>query len=157
MTEPNRSNAPKPNHASAPGDGVRLAPGILVTPDVLRFSFVRSGGPGGQNVNKVATKAELRVRLSDLPLDRHTLDRLPKLAGRRLTSEGELLISAESTRSQLRNREECLLKLRDLLVQAMFRPKPRKRTKPSRGAIERRLQAKRERSDAKKRRNWSEE
>jgi ribosome-associated protein len=142
---------------SVSGQSMEVAPGVLVRPDAVRFSFSRSGGPGGQNVNKVATKAELRIRVEDLPLDEHARLRLPKLAGRRLTSDGELVISSESTRSQLRNREDCLVKLRDLLVHAMVRPKRRKKTRPSRGAVERRLQAKRERSDAKKRRGWSDE
>lgn len=129
--------------------GIEVAPGLALPADRLRFSFIQSSGPGGQNVNKRATKAELRLWLRDLPLAEDALERLATLAGRRLTEEGELLITSEEHRSQIRNKTECMERLRDLILQAQVRPKRRKRTRPSRGSIERRLAEKRKTSERK--------
>ena len=134
--------------ANSPG-GVELAPGIRVPADRVRFSFVSSGGPGGQNVNKRATKAELRIFLADLPLHAEALERLAGLAGQRVTDDGELVITADEHRSQGRNKAECLDRLRDLIVRAKVRPRKRKPTKPTRGARERRLATKRKVSEKK--------
>ncbi len=142
---------------------------MSVPPDVLRFSYTRSGGPGGQNVNKVATKAVLRVAVRDLGLAPWAERRLASLAGSRLVgvdedggtdeeagedqaAPGELLLTSEEYRSQKRNREACMAKLRELLVEALARPKVRRKTKPSRGAVERRLRDKRETGEKKERR-----
>ncbi len=133
--------------------GVEIAPGVRVPPTALRFSYVSSSGPGGQNVNKRATKAVLRVSLGDLPLGERARDRLARLAKGWLAGEdGELVIQADEHRSQRRNRDACLERLRELIVRAMARPKPRIATRPGRGAIERRLRAKRERAEKKRRR-----
>lgn len=129
--------------------GIGLAPGVRVPPEALVFSFASSSGPGGQNVNKRATKAELRVRMADLPLPADALERLASLAGRRLTDAGEIVIAADEFRSQVRNRDACLERLRELIVRAMVRPRARRKTKPGRGAVERRLQEKRHRSERK--------
>lgn len=137
--------------------GIEVAPGVAAPADALRFSFVQSGGPGGQNVNKRATKAELRVRLSDLPLAEDARERLATLAGRRLTDEGELLITSEEHRSQVRNRAECMERLRELVVQAQVRPRRRRRTRPSRGSVERRLEEKKQTSERKRSRRASPE
>ncbi|MBX3358288.1 MAG: aminoacyl-tRNA hydrolase [Phycisphaeraceae bacterium] len=137
---------------SAPGSGVTLAPGVSVPGDAVRFAFSRSGGPGGQNVNKVATKAELRIALGVLSISPSARHRLIALAGRRLTDAGDLVIVSESERSQGRNRDECLSKLRDLLVRAMAEPKVRRRTRPTKGSKERRLREKKARGEIKKRR-----
>lgn len=153
---------------AGPVGGVQLAPGITVPAAALRFSFARSSGPGGQNVNKLATKAELRVALADLPLSDRARRRLTGLAGKRLVGEaaaesggeaggagaaaGEVVIVSQSERSQARNRAECMEKLRELLVRAMAEPKVRRKTRPTRGSVERRLEAKKTRSDVKKRR-----
>ena len=143
----------------APAEGVEIAPGVAVPAAALRFSFARSSGPGGQNVNKLATKAELRVSLADLPLPDRARRRLATLAGSRLVGDdaaqpeaGEVLIVSQSERSQARNRAECLEKLRDLLVRAMAEPKVRRKTRPSRGSVERRLEAKKSRGEIKRRR-----
>jgi ribosome-associated protein len=130
--------------------GIELAPGIRVPESALAFSFASSSGPGGQNVNKRATKAELRIRLADLPLPPDAAPRLAALAGRRLTDDGELVISSDEQRSQMQNRAACLERLRELLVRALARPKRRRPTRPSRGSIERRLEAKRTASDRKR-------
>ena len=119
----------------------------------MRWQYARSRGPGGQNVNKVNTKAELWAPVDAIVgLAPDALERLVKLAGRRLTSEGEIHIAADSSRTQEGNRMEALARLRELIVAAQFRPKARRKTKPSRGAKERRLQSKRRRSDLKARR-----
>ena len=123
--------------------GLQIAPGLRVPDDLLTFSYASSSGPGGQNVNKRATKAELRVPIWLLPIPHDAALRLSSLAGRRLTDAGELLIISDEQRSQAQNRAACLQRLRELLVQALVRPKRRRPTKPSRGAVERRLQAKR--------------
>jgi ribosome-associated protein len=138
----------------APAGGVELAPRVIVPGDMLRFSFSRSSGPGGQNVNKRSTKAELRVMMADLrPVMRaDAWERLAHQGRGFITAEGELLIVCDEHRSQGRNRDGCLQRLRSLLVAAMAVPKVRRKTKPSRGSKERRLSAKRERSEAKARR-----
>lgn len=126
---------------------------LVIPARELRVAFARSGGPGGQNVNKVETKAELRwtpgesAALSDA--DRNWL--LRRLASR-LTSEGELLITSTRTRDQSRNREDAREKMAELVRRALQRPKRRKKTRPSKGAIEGRLNEKRRRADAKQKR-----
>lgn len=137
---------------------IRLAPGVRVPTSALRFQFARSGGPGGQNVNKLNTKAELWIALSDLDdLSSIAMERLRKLAGRRITSNDELHITSESERTQERNREEALERLRELLVRAVTIPKKRRATKPSKAAKQRRLQSKKRRSEIKShRRNQNE-
>jgi ribosome-associated protein len=135
---------------------IHLAPGdppIVARRDALRFSFSRSSGPGGQSVNKLNTKAELRVSLADIHgLDEAALARLRKLAGQKLTSEDEVLIQSDATRSQSTNREDCIERLRELVVRAATPPKKRRKTRPSKAAKEKRLQAKREQSEKKRRR-----
>ena len=131
---------------------VHLAPGVWAPARALRYSFVQSGGPGGQNVNKRSTKAVLRVALADLSLRDEVADRLRTIAGHRLNQDDELVLSSDEHRSQRRNREACLDLLRALLVEASHRPKPRKKTRPSRGAVQRRLDAKKQRSETKDRR-----
>jgi ribosome-associated protein len=128
--------------AANPG-GVELAPGVRVPEGVLRFSFVASSGPGGQNVNKRATKAELRLSLANLPIPADARERLLGMAGHLTTEGGELMIAADEHRSQARNREACLDRLRALLVAAMVRPRKRRRTRPTRSSVERRLASKR--------------
>jgi ribosome-associated protein len=110
-----------------------------VPADALRFSFSSSSGPGGQNVNKRATKAELRLRLEDLPIHPEARERLAEQASHLVTDDGELLILADEHRSQSRNKDECLDRLRAIVVRAMVRPKARRKTRPSRGSVERRI------------------
>lgn len=140
--------SPKPLPETEPGH-IRLAPGVSVPEGEISMKAIRSSGPGGQNVNKRSTKIELRLHIDALNLPPDARKRLLRLAGSRLTQEGELIITSEGERSQKRNREEALSRLQELVAQAMVRPKPRKPTKPSRGSKERRLQAKREQSEKK--------
>ena len=116
----------------------------------LRYAFARSGGPGGQNVNKVASKAEVRWTPAESsalsPDDRAWL--LTKLGGK-LTTDGELIVVSEKTRDQIVNRADATEKLVALVREALVRPKPRRATKPSRGAKERRLGEKKRRAEIK--------
>ncbi len=118
----------------------------------LSFSFVASAGPGGQNVNKRATKCVLRVALSSLHLTPGQQHRLASLASHYLTSEGELVIDSGEHRSQNQNRDECIERLSDLIRRSLVAPKVRKKTKPSKGAIRRRLEGKKVHSERKERR-----
>lgn len=120
--------------------------------DLLHFSYTGSRGPGGQNVNKVATRAELRVRLVDLPLHHEAIERLRRLTPSRITKEDELIIVSDEFKSQTMNREACLERLRDLMARAMVRPRIRRATKPTKGSKERRLTAKKRDSQIKSRR-----
>lgn len=148
-----RRNSPTAHEA---GDGdLVLRNGAIVRQESLSFSFVASQGPGGQNVNKRATKCVVRVHLDELPMRAEQLARLCSQAPSRVTDEGELIIAADEYRSQERNRAACLERLREVLDRAMIAPKPRKATKPSKGARERRLTDKRQRSESKKRRRDS--
>ena len=129
---------------------IEVAPGILVAPGGLRMQFARSGGPGGQNVNKVNTKAELWVKIDALAgLNLRARARLRALAGSRLTQQDEIHLRAEAERSQEANREDVLDRLRQLIVQARVEPKVRRRTRPSRASKQRRLDAKRQRGQIK--------
>jgi len=122
----------------------------IVIPDgEIQERFVRSSGPGGQNVNKVATAVELRfdVRASSLPADVKT--RLMTLAGNRIVADGVLLIDSRVFRSQAQNREAARARLMALVQKAMKAPKRRKATKPRAGAREERLTAKKKRSAVK--------
>lgn len=116
---------------------------LAVPMDELSFTYARSGGPGGQNVNKVSSKVILRWnpgRCAALPAD--VLARFLQQQRTRLTKEGDLVITSQKTRDQGRNVEDCLEKLRAALLHALQAPKKRKPTKPSRGSKERRLTAK---------------
>lgn len=131
---------------------LRLAPSVRIQRSAIRFEHARSSGPGGQNVNKRATKAVLRVSLNEIHAPPPVLKRLAALAGRRLNAAGEIVIEAEEHRSQQRNKDACLERLRLLALQAAARPKPRIATKPSRGSVQRRLDTKKQRGETKARR-----
>ena len=116
----------------------------------LAWSFVRSSGPGGQNVNKVATAAQLRFDLAGTEsLEPAVKQRLRSLAGRRVTDDGALIIVARNQRTQEGNRREALERLTELVRRALVAPKVRKPTRPTRGARERRLETKTQRRSTK--------
>jgi ribosome-associated protein len=132
---------------------------IAIPDDEFQWSFVRSGGPGGQNVNKVASKAVLRWDVAGSPsVPDHVKARLVALNRRRVTAGGELVLSSQRYRDQDRNRQDCLEKLGAMVRKAAALPKPRKATRPTRGSKARRLAAKRHHSARKAaRRNVGEE
>lgn len=143
---------PEEHDAGGQADALRVGPGVFVPRSLLRMSYSQSSGPGGQNVNKRATRAELRVTVADLPIPPGARARLRRLAGARLTGEGELVLHSDEHRSQGRNRDECESRLVELVKRALVPPKPRKKTRPTRGSVERRIQAKKEKGQKKERR-----
>jgi len=137
--------------ATEPGQ-IRLAPGVTVATAAMTWTQVRSGGPGGQNVNKTASKVEMRVAVSAITgLSPTARTRLAMLAGSRLVGE-DLLMTCDETRSARNNRALLLERLCDLVIDAKAVPKPRRKTKISRGAIRRRLDDKAHRGEVKKNR-----
>ena len=142
--------APRP--AVPPPGGLELAPGVRIDPDKLDVSFIASAGPGGQNVNKRATRCQLRVALADLPVHDGIRARLAEIVPHLVTASGDVLIASGEHRSQERNRDECLERLRDALIAAMAPVKKRRKTKPTRGSKERRLNEKKRRGEIKRNR-----
>lgn len=128
-----------------------MTPMIAVDERELDFGFARASGPGGQNVNKVETAVQLRFDAMQSPsLPERVKARLPELAGQRMTKDGVIVIFAQSFRSQERNREDALDRLRALIVEASHRPKPRLKTRPTLASKKRRLDAKGRRGDVKR-------
>ncbi|MCG8361631.1 MAG: aminoacyl-tRNA hydrolase [Kiloniellales bacterium] len=127
---------------------IKISPTLEIDEREIEERFIHASGPGGQNVNKLATAVQLRFDVSALPDDLRA--RLKPLAGRRLTRDGELIITARRFRTQERNRQDALARLTELLRRASEFPRRRRPTRPTKASRERRLEAKTQRS-AKKR------
>ncbi len=133
---------------------MRINQSLDIDDNELEERFVRSSGPGGQNVNKVSTAVELRFNLAaNTSIPPPAKARLVKLAGRRLTDDGVLIIQADRFRTQDMNRSDAKKRLADLITEALIAPKPRIKTRPSRASKERRIKAKTVRGGVKKMRS----
>src|SRR5712672_831113 len=136
-------------HALACGM-IRITDHIALDESELDESFIRASGPGGQNVNKLSTAVQLRFDVRRSPsLPDAVRERLERLAGRRLTRDGVIVITAQRHRTQERNRQDALDRLIELIERAAVAPVPRRKTRPTRGSRERRLESKKHRSSLK--------
>ncbi|WP_243368324.1 alternative ribosome rescue aminoacyl-tRNA hydrolase ArfB [Microvirga solisilvae] len=130
---------------------IKVTNSIFLDEDELQESFIRASGPGGQNVNKVESAVQLRFDVRNSPsLPEDVKERLERIAGKRLTNDGVLIITAQRFRMQERNREDAVARLVELIRQATERPKPRRPTRPTLASKKRRLEAKGRRSEIKK-------
>ena len=130
---------------------IQVTPAIAIEESEITEQFVRSSGPGGQNVNKVATAVQLRFDVAGSPsLPDEVRKRLIRLAGRRVTAEGVLIVDARRFRTQERNRKDAMKRLTDLIRRAAARPKRRRKTKPTAASRRRRLEDKRRRGEIKR-------
>ena len=128
---------------------VKISGTVVIPPHEIEISAIRATGPGGQNVNKVASAIHLRFDITASSLPDLYKERLLKLSDHRITADGVIIIKARQYRSQEKNREEALRRLQELVRSVSFTPKKRKATKPSRGAKRKRLDGKKKRGRIK--------
>jgi ribosome-associated protein len=131
---------------------LRISRDIVIDENDIDISFVRASGPGGQNVNKLSTAAQLRYDIARANLAPDAYARLVRIAGQRLTKDGVIVIHAQRFRTQERNRQDAVDRLTEMLREASIRPVPRRATKPTFASKQRRLEGKKRRSDIKSKR-----
>ena len=131
---------------------LRISRDLTIDEKDVEISFVRASGPGGQNVNKLSTAAQLRFYTRKITLPADAAVRLDRLAGQRMTKDGVIVIHAQRFRTQERNRADAIDRLLELLREAAVRPTPRRPTRPTLGSKKRRLEGKKRRGDIKARR-----
>ena len=130
---------------------VEISPSVSINDDEIQIDFVRASGPGGQNVNKVSSAAQLRFDIRSSPsLEADVKERLERIAGSRVTDDGILIIEAKRYRTQEQNRFDALQRLAALVQKALERPKTRRKTRPTPASRQKRLQAKRQRGEVKR-------
>ena len=129
---------------------IEITPSLQIDERQLQIDFVRASGPGGQNVNKVATAAQLRFDVQKSSLPEEVKERLISLAGKRITNEGILVIEAKRFRTQEQNRDDAIQRFIDLMRKALVEPKARKKTRPTQASQEERLKEKKRRGEIKK-------
>jgi len=129
---------------------IEITPSLQIDERDLQIDFIRSSGPGGQNVNKVATAVQLRFDVNNSSLPEEVKARLVQIAGKRMTSEGVLLMEAKRFRTQEQNREDAIQRFVELVRKALIKPKVRKKTKPSAASKEKRLDEKKRKGEIKR-------
>ena len=131
---------------------IEITPSFKIDERELQFEYIRASGPGGQNVNKVATAVQLRFDVSTSALPEDAKTRLIRIAGKRVTVEGVLMIEAKRFRTQEQNREDAIQRLIELVRKSFEKPKARTKTKPTKASKEKRLEEKKKRGEIKKNR-----
>jgi ribosome-associated protein len=129
---------------------IEITPSLQIDERELQIDFVRASGPGGQNVNKVATAAQLRFDVRGSALPEEVRARLTKIAGKRMTTEGVLVIEAKRFRTQEQNRTDAIQRFVELVRKSLVQPKTRRKTKPSAASKEARLKEKKRKGEIKK-------
>ncbi len=129
---------------------IEITPTLQIDEREVQFDFVRASGPGGQNVNKVSTAVQLRFNVHGSSLPEEVKTRLVKVAGKRVTSEGVLVVEAKAFRTQEKNKEDAIARFVALVRRSLERPKPRKKTRPTQRSIEKRIESKKQRGEIKR-------